>query len=185
MPEPGSLRSRIQSVLKDKNSTPRGVSVKTGKLQIPRSTTPKSRENVKPVGRAAATPMRIVVDEHTATPKTLQPTSTKRVNLKVSPDHPDLFCLSTELESPRYLSSPKEDDSFSEKETIVSVLNSAVPSPEKPSKDLEATIKRMLQWEHVRLVPRAFPSAQPPTTLLVLQGKDCFLYDILPSPSPY
>jgi len=182
-PESGSLRSRIQTVLREKNTTPRGLSAKAvGKPLVLRSTTPKARENIRPVVRATATPLRLVLEEHAATPKTVcgwagLPTSTKRPNLKLEPTEP--FHQSSEWESPRYLSSPKEEDSSSEKETIVSVLNSAVPSPDKPAKDFEVTVRRFFKSENVRLVPKASASLQLPTTVLVVQGKECFLYDLL------
>lgn len=182
VPEPGSIRSRIQTVLREKNSTPRGLSAKVvGKLPAPRSATPKARENIKPGARGAPTPLRLVLEEHAVTPKTVPgwtglPTSTKRVNMKISPDP---LHISNEWESPRYLSSPKEADSSSEKETIVSVLNSAVPSPDKPAKDLEGLVRRFLRNENVRMVPRAATGLQLPTTVLVLQGKECCLYDLL------
>ena len=193
-PAPPTLRSRIQTVLRDTDapqvrlkkapSVPRPGASPIAKTQKrPRSGTKETTLNQSGRTDRSVTPPK--GGSIAALAKSLNQSLTltaKRINLAISPDKSELLPLTNCWDSPRYVSSPKEEDSSGEeRETIVSVLNSTVPSPEKTrEREVEMILKKQFRLANVRLVPRQVDGRTPlPKTILLVQGSDCLLYDVI------
>lgn len=186
-----TLRSRIQKALqqtpdtavlrgKQTPSVPRSTASPIVRDR-PRSGTKDSAANRSGRGERVETPKgKSIVALAKALNQTLN-LKARCVNLALSPDKSELLPAANCWDSPRYVSSPKEEEDWDsdEKEMIVSVLNSTVPSPEKTrEKEAELAIKKQFRVEGVTLVQRS-SRAPLPQSILIIQGADCLLYDVV------